>query len=118
FASLSILAFYGLALQLLNNKYHAAVSTLFFALMPRALSWYVMGGGLTRSPGQFFMLLTLAFVTRLYKENRRGDIFRAGLFAGLTLMSHPEAALHMVASVIVLWLMLARSRKAFRNLVG
>ena len=118
FASLSIIAFYGLALQLLNNKYHAAVSTLFFALMPRALSWYVMGGGLTRSPGQFFMLLTLAVVTRLYKENRRGDIFWTGLFAGLTLMSHPEAALHMVASVIVLWLMLARSRKAFLNLVG
>src|SRR5688500_12079720 len=60
FASLSIPVFYLLALRLLKNKYYAAISTLFFALMPRALSWYLMGGGLTRSPGQLFMLLTLA----------------------------------------------------------
>jgi hypothetical protein len=118
FASLSIPAFYLLASWLLKNKYYAAVSTLFFALMPRALSWFVSGGGLTRSPGQFFMLLTLAMVVRLYRENRRSDIFWSGIFAGLTVMSHPEAALHMVASVIVLWIMLARSRIAFINLVG
>jgi len=66
FASLSIPAFYLLALRLLKNKYYASVSTLFFALMPRALSWYISGSGLTRSPGQFFLLLTLAAVVRLY----------------------------------------------------
>src|SRR5687768_15821200 len=43
--------------------------------MPRALSWFVMGGGLTRSPGQFFMLLTLAVVIRLYESVRRVDFF-------------------------------------------
>jgi len=37
FASLSVPAFYLLALRLLKNKYYAALSTLFFALMPRAL---------------------------------------------------------------------------------
>lgn len=118
FASFSILAFYLLALQLLKNRYYAAVAAMFFAMMPRALSWFVSGGGLTRSPGQFFMLLTLAMAVRLYRENRRRDIFLAGLFAGLTLMSHPEAAVHMVASVIFLWIMLARSRTAFMNLIG
>src|SRR5919106_544639 len=120
FASLSIPAFYLLALRLLKNKYYAAVSTLFFALMPRALSWFVMGGGLTRSPGQFFMLLTLAMVIRLYEENRRSDIFWAGLLGGLAVMSHPEAAVHTFVSAIFLWIMLARSRIAFINsiLVG
>ena len=118
FASLSIPAFYLLASRLLKNKYYAAVSTLFFALMPRSLSWFVSGGGLTRSPGQFFMLLTLAFVVRLYKENRRSDIYWGGLFAGLTIMSHPEAAVHMIASVILLWIMLGHSRATFINLVG
>jgi hypothetical protein len=117
-ASLSILAFYWLAFRLFENKYYASVSTLFFALMPRALSWFVSGGGLTRSPGQFFMLLTLAAIVRLYKEHRRGDVFWAGLFAGLTIMSHPEAAVHMIASVIFLWFALARSRIAFLHLIG
>jgi hypothetical protein len=110
FASLAIPAFYLLALRLLKNKYYAAVSTLFFALMPRALSWFVMGGGLTRSPGQFFMLLTLATVVRLYEQNRRSDILLAGLFGGLAVLSHPEAAVHTVVSAIFLWLMLSRRR--------
>jgi hypothetical protein len=118
FASLSIPAFYLLAARLLATKYYAAVATLFFALMPRSLSWFVSGGGLTRSPGQFFMLLTLAAVVRLYKQNRRIDVFWTGLFAGLTIMSHPEAAVHMIASVVLLWLLLARSRAAFLHLVA
>ncbi len=80
FASLSIPAFYLLALRVLKTKYYAAVSTLIFALMPRTLSWFVSGGGLTRAPGQFFMLLTLAVVVRLYQENRRSDVFWARAF--------------------------------------
>ncbi len=120
FASFSIPAFYLLTLRLLKSKYHAAISTLFFALMPRALSWYVMGGGLTRSPGQLFMLLTLATVVRLYQENRRRDVFLAGLFGGLAVMSHPEAAVHTFVSALFLWLMLSRNRNGFINslLVG
>lgn len=113
FASLSVPAFYLLARRLLKNKYYAAISTLFFALMPRALSWFVMGGGLTRSPGQFFMLLTLLTVVRLYEENHRSDIFWAGLLGGLAVMSHPEAAVHTLVSAIFLWIMLSRSRIAF-----
>jgi hypothetical protein len=118
FASLSIPAFYLLASRLLKNNYYAAVATLFFAMMPRAFSWFVSGGGLTRSPAQFFMLLTLVVVVRLYQEKRRTDVAWAGIFAGLTIMSHPEAAVHMTASVIFLWIVLARSRAAFMSLVG
>jgi len=115
FASLSMPAFYLLALRLLKNKYYAAVSTFFFALMPRALSWLVMGGGLTRSPGQFFMLLTLAVVIRLYEENRRSDVLLAGIFGGLAVLSHPEAAIHTFVSAIFLWLMLSRKKASFLN---
>ena len=110
FASLSIVAFYFLSLRLFKDKYYASLSTLFFALMPRAFSWFVMGGGLTRSPGQFFMLLTLFMVLRLYEENRRVDIFWAGLFGGLAVMSHPEAAVHTVVSAVLFWAMLSRKR--------
>ena len=111
-ASLSIPAFYLLARRLLKQKYLAAVATLFFAFMPRALSWYVMGGGLTRSPGQLFMLLTLASVVRLYQEQRKIDVVWAGLFGGLAVMSHPEAGVHTFVSALFLWLMLSRKRDA------
>lgn len=115
FSALSIPAFYLLALRLFKNKYYASVSTLFFALMPRALSWFIMGGGLTRSPGQFFMLLTLATVVRLYEENRRADIIIAGILGGLAVMSHPEAAVHTAVSAVFLWLMLSHNRQGFVN---
>lgn len=115
FSSLSIPAFYLLTLRLFKNKYYASVSTLFFALMPRALSWFVMGGGLTRSPGQFFMLLTLAIVVRLYEENRRVDIILAGVLGGLAVMSHPEAAVHTAVSAVFFWIMLSRNRQGLLN---
>ena len=115
FASLSVLAFYLLASLLMKARFHAALATLIFALMPRAMSWFVMGGGLTRSPGQFFMLLTMASVVRLYKENRRSDIFWAGLFGALAVLSHPEAAVYTAVSALFLWLMLGRSRRSFLN---
>ena len=113
FASLSIPVFYLLSLRLFKDKYYASLSILFFALMPRAFSWFVMGGGLTRSPGQFFMLLTLFFVLRLYEENRRVDIFWAGLFGGLAVMSHPEAAVHTVVSAVLFWVMFSRKGNTF-----
>jgi hypothetical protein len=112
FASLSIPAFYFFSLCLLKNKYHASLSALFFALVPRAFFWMVMGGGLTRAPGQFFMLLALGIVVQLYAENRRTDIFLAGLFAGLAVLSHPEAAVHTALSAVLLWLVLSRKRVA------
>lgn len=117
FASLSVPAFYLLALRLTKTRLHAAFATLFFALMPRALSWFVMGGGLTRSPGQFFMLLTLYFVLRLYANNHCRDVFFAGLFGALAVMSHPEAAVHTAVSAFFFWLMLGRSRRSFLNSV-
>jgi len=113
FASLSIPAFYLLASRLMKTRFHAAMATLIFALMPHAISWFVLGGGLTRSPGQLFMILTLASVVRLYKENRRSDIFWAGLFGALAVMSHPEAAVHTAVSALFFWLMLGRSRRSF-----
>ncbi len=113
FASLAIPAFYVLALRLLKDKNLAATAALFYALMPRAFSWLIMGGGLTRSPGQFFMILALATLIRLFEERRRTDIFLAGAFSGLAVLSHPAAAVHVLISALWLWIMLARNRAAF-----
>jgi hypothetical protein len=117
FATLSIPAFYLLALRILKKKYHAALAVLFFALTPRAFMWYVMGGGLTRSLGLFFMLLALASLVRLYQENRSVDILMAGIFCGLSVLSHPEAAVYTLVSALLFWIMLSRRWMGFVNSV-
>jgi hypothetical protein len=118
FAVLSIPAFYLLALRLLKNKYYAALATLFFSLMPRELSWFVMGAGLTRSPAQFFMLLALASLVRLNEKNSHIDIFLTGIFTALAILGHPEAAVHTIVSALFLWLMLSRKQTAFLGAVA
>ncbi|HAV76764.1 MAG TPA: hypothetical protein DCX53_05350 [Anaerolineae bacterium] len=110
FASLCIPAFYFLSLRLLKDKYKSSIATMVFAFMPRAFFWFVMGGGLTRSAGQFFMLIALIAVIRLYEESRRADIFWAGLFGGMAVMSHPEASVHTALSGILIWFVISRRR--------
>lgn len=113
FSSLAIPAFYILALRLLKDKNLASAAALFYAFIPRAFSWLIMGGGLTRSPGQFFLILALASLIRLYEEKRRADMVYAGLFSGLAVLSHPAAAVHVFLSAVWLWVMLSRKRSAF-----
>jgi hypothetical protein len=113
FATLAIPAFYLLAVRLMPTRLHAAFSTLFFALMPRAFSWFVEGGGLTRSPAQVFMLLTFASVVTLYQKQEKRQIIWAGLWGGLAVLSHPEAAVHTAVSCLFLWLALSRTRRTF-----
>jgi hypothetical protein len=113
FSSLSIPVFYLLAQTLLKNKFQAALASLMFALMPRAFFWFIMGGGLTRSLGQLFMLLGLWAIVRLYEKSRGADIFLAGLFSGLAVLSHPETAVHMLIAAAILWLMLTRNLRSF-----
>lgn len=115
FSSLSIPAFYLLASRLLKGKYQASIATFFFALMPRAYFWFIMGGGLTRALGQLFMLLALSSLVRLYKENRRVDVLWAGLFCGFTVLSHPEAAIYTVVSGLLFWIILSRNRAGLVN---
>lgn len=118
FASLAVGAFYLLAVRLLPSRLHAALATLFFALTPRAFSWFVEGGGITRSPAQFFMLLTFASVVELYRRGRRRDVFWSGLWGALTVLSHPEAAVHAAFSCLLFWVMLGRTRQSFLHSVG
>lgn len=118
FSSLAVGAFYLLAIRLLPTRLHAALATLFFALAPRAFSWFVEGGGITRSPAQFFMLLTFASVVELYQRGRRRDVFWSGLWGALAVLGHPEAAVHAAFSCLLLWFMLGRTRQSFLHSVG
>ena len=65
-STLSIVAFYLLARQMVQSRAAIAVAVIAFAIVPRGFVWLLMGGGLTRSFGYLFALLSLHQVWMLY----------------------------------------------------
>ena len=65
-STLSLLAFYLLAVEILGSRMQAALATIFYGLVPDSFGWAIMGGGITRSFGLLFLFLTIAFGNRLF----------------------------------------------------
>lgn len=118
--TLSILAFYLLASELLKSKQLGVLASAFYALTPGAFGWFVMGGGLTRSFGSLFLLLTTYSVLQLFQSAKRKFIGLSVLFGGLAVLSHPEAGVHTAAICILLWLCFGRTIKslAYAVIIG
>lgn len=116
--TLSILAFYMLASLLLGSRRRAVVASIFYALTPGASAWFIMGGGLTRSFGSLFMLISLYWVFRLFRDGGKRELALSIIFCSLTVLSHPEAGIHTAASCILLWLIYGRSlRTALHSVI-
>lgn len=113
--TLSIPAFYFLAKEVLEDKFTSAVAALIYALIPHLTSWLSMGGGLTRSLGMFFMLYTLGWSYRAFKNHDRRSIIFAVLAGGLTTLSHTESPIYAVAIALLIWIMKARSTKTLQS---
>ena len=111
--TLCIPAFYFSAKEILNNKLQGAIATFVFAITPHLTSWLSMGGGLTRSLGMLFMLLTLGYTYRVLTQNRKRDVLWAIVFGGLTVLSHTEAPIYTIAIAVYIWAMKSRSIKGF-----
>jgi len=71
----------------------------------------VMGGGLTRSMGLLWGLLTVYQAYLMYTRRQKRFIFSAAVCAALTVLSHPEGALFATYSAAILFLFYARSRQ-------
>jgi hypothetical protein len=111
--SLSIFVFYVLSSELLKSKTLGVLSSAFYALTPGAYGWFVMGGGLTRSFGSLFLLLTVFIIYRLYQTGEKKYIGLGIACGGLAVLSHPEAGIHTAATCILLWIFFGRSRQSF-----
>lgn len=109
--TLSIMAFYALASLLLDSRRRGAVAAIFYALTPGASAWFIMGGGLTRSFGSLFMLLSLWWVYCLFRNGGKLELALSVLFCSLTVLSHPEVGIHTAASCFLLWLFYGRTRR-------
>lgn len=106
----SIIAFFFLAKTLIKQSGEILFSTLVFATIPSAFDWLIMGGGITRSLGFLFGLLSIREIYLLFTTSENKRIFTAALFSSLTILSHPEAPIHIIGVAVVFFFILARNK--------
>jgi hypothetical protein len=106
-----LFAFFALANTLFTSKLKAGVATLIFALLPRSITWLIMGGGVTRSFGELFLILAVQNIYLLFKKRTPKNLWLSILFSSLVCLSHPEAAVHTIGFALVLWVLIGRDRK-------
>ena len=114
-STLSIFAFYWMASLMLVSRSKASLATMAYALMPRLFSWYVMGGGLSRSFGLLFLLLTCASVWVVFTQRAPKYILWTALFGAGAILSHPETGLHAATACALIWLFKGRSSRGVRD---
>lgn len=101
---LIILAFYAFARRLFSDRIKAALSVLFFALLPRTFEWFIMGGGVTRGLGFLFAILSLSFIWEIFRREAKWiNIAGAILCSAACILSHPETALFVIFMAGVLF---------------
>ena len=110
-STLSLLAFYMMADEILRSKTQAALATIFYGLLPDSFGWAIMGGGITRSFGLLFLFLTIAFANRLFSRPSGLRAVLTALLGALAFLSHPETGLQAAAACILLWFFRGRSKK-------
>jgi hypothetical protein len=117
-SALSIPAFYLLAKELTESKLQIVFGIFAFAFIPRVFAWHIMGGGITRSFGLLFAILTMTFAYRFYNRHKKYHILNCILFGALTVFTHPEASVHTAVTALVFYLWKDRSLKGFLFSLG
>jgi hypothetical protein len=105
-------ALYFLARELTGSKRASAIAALAFALTPHLNSWLSVGGGLTRSFGSLFLILTILFSHRLLAKDDARAIGWTILFGSLTVLSHTESTAFAIGIPIYIWLAKSRALKS------
>jgi hypothetical protein len=105
-------ALYFLAKELTGDKFASAVAALVFALTPHLNAWLSVGGGLTRSLGTLFLILTILYSHRLLINNKPLDVGLTVLFGSLTVLSHTESTMFAIGIPIYIWLTKSRTWKS------
>ena len=104
--SLAIVPAVWLLLRAVVEPRIADVASVAYALLSWGAYWLVQGGGVTRGPGQLFAIMAM---WALMRER----FVLLGVFGGLTVITHPEAAAFGAVGVFVLWIARSRQPRAF-----
>lgn len=109
----SIIAFYLLAKEILKDRLPASLATIFYTLSARAFLWQIMGGGITRAFGMFFLLLMLWQLTQLFKNYQYKHLILTILFGAGAITSHPQTALHAALGGFLIFLFFGIHKRGF-----
>jgi hypothetical protein len=107
---LTIPAFYWLARDILETEFQALLAVYCFTLLPTAFDFMVVGGGLSRSFGTLFSILTLQQEIRMLRGSNWKNTLGTGIFAALTVLSHPVAAWFTLFSAAAILLFEGRNK--------
>ena len=102
FNLISIPVFYFLAKEFLENRTQILISTGVFGTLMPVFEWLIMGGGIARSPGFFFCLLSLLFFLKYQNETKRFYLFISAVFSAVTFCTHLEMFWFLVISICIL----------------
>ncbi len=116
FSCFTVPVIFLLAYALTGSRTSALWSAISFAFVPRTYRWLVMGAGLPRALGFLFALIALTLLYRALTTDSRRWVVASGIFAGLTALAHPEAALFFAGSSVVMWLLVCRTSPSFKRL--
>jgi hypothetical protein len=98
-SSLTIPAFFLLALDIIKERWAALAATAIFSILPNGFTWLIQGGGITRAFGALFGILALTFVIRFIESGVWIAGVLACIFCGFTVLSHPEWAWFLFYSI-------------------
>lgn len=109
-STLTVAAFAALARAMMRTRVAALTATLFFAMLGPTFVWMIMGGGLTRSFGFVFAVLTIWQAHEMYTRRTYWRIPAVSVLAALTLTSHLEMAWLAAFSSALFFLTYGRHR--------
>jgi hypothetical protein len=109
--TLCVPVFYFLSKEFLEDKFKASIATLVFAFIPHLNTWLSSGGGLTRSFGTLFMMVTVIYSYRFFSKNISNAIWGVIIFGSLTVLSHTESTIFAIALPVYIWMAKSRSMK-------
>jgi hypothetical protein len=110
--ALLVVVFADLARALLASRTAVVAAVVAFSLVPRSFIWLLMGGGLTRSLGFLFALVTLRLLYSFYTTGRWSYVPYLALAAGLTVLSHLGTAPFVAFSGLLFLIAYGRRRHA------
>ncbi len=116
FSVATIPAFFLLCRVLLRSRTECGIAVVAFAVLPTSWEWYLRGGGITRAPGFFFALVALVALAHLVQQRSWRWLLVAMLCSSFTLLSHPNAALFLGSSSLLVAFVHGRTRRAWGDM--
>lgn len=106
---------YLLARELLASTLKAGIAIFLYALLPRAITWMIMGGGVTRSLGNIFLIIASLQIYLMFINGKPKNILLAILFSSLVCLTHPEATIHTILFALLAWYIFGQNKSGLRN---